>query len=403
MSTKQLKQGALLLFLGSTLSCGQDEAQREQPTQATSELDQDQQTTTDMDADQDPERRFSAQADTLFVELEQAPRRCYTLVPLAQVECALDASSWDLMFEVQGRSWSIWSNGGVYGTGQGAAFGPLQTNEAATILTPDDVPGMFADQRGAAMLSTPWYSYNVFGGHDITANQRLYVIETPQARYRLQLRSYYDQDGVSAKLQARYAPWATPEQHKDLEIDARAGGFGAPLSHPLNKYTYLDLDSGQLVELSDAEARQDGQSWDIGFKRFSVITNSGVSGKGTVSSALGAEHEALYDEQGTAKTQAFAALSQESADRLFMSSLQGDELKWEQDQGRPALINDGGEQSWFGFTFEAGSPKFFSRPNNWWVVRSADGASMAKLHVTEVELTPRRFTVELHLWSSEKR
>jgi len=57
-------------------------------------------------------------------------------------------------------------------------------------------------------------------------------------------------------------------------IDATAGGLGTNISDPANKYTYFNLDSGQIGTLSAAEASI-SSAWEIAFKRTSIKLNGG--------------------------------------------------------------------------------------------------------------------------------
>ncbi len=323
-----------------------------------------------------------------------AGRACYSLGKAAEVPCDAAGLDWDWMVEVQGKSWSIWTNGGVYGAGQGATFGPMDEATAAGMKSSSDLPGMFEDERGGAFLDARWYAYDALGSHDISANQRVYVVDTGTARYRVQLLSYYGKDGASGLLKLRYGALGGGEV-RTLEVDARAGGFGAAADDPANKYTYLDLENGQLLSLTDAEAREHDTAWDLGFKRYSVITNGGISGTGKVTSAVAAAQSHLYDPDGEPIASAFSKLTDADADAVFASVESADGLTFKADRGQPYVISDGGAQSWFRFELKAGSPTFFANPSVWWAIRSARKDAFAKLHVTALDATTHSYTVEM--------
>src|SRR5690606_36995706 len=106
---------------------------------------------------------------------------------------------------------------------------------------------------GGAFLDFPWYTYNVMGTHDVSANQRVYALKNPEDIYKVQILSYYDVNGVSGMIQVRYANTESGSIH-EIEVDARAGGFGADQDDPENRYQYLDLSSGTLLDISPEDA-----------------------------------------------------------------------------------------------------------------------------------------------------
>lgn len=315
----------------------------------------------------------------------------------AEVDCEANADTWDLMFEVAGRSWSIWTNGGVHGTGHGAAFGPMSPAAASEAYSIADIPGWFADPRGGAFLEYPWYTYSVFGTHDISANYRVFAIDTGTSKYKLQVRSYYGASGASARLQLHYAEIGGAGGH-DLEVNASAGGFGATPDNPDNKFVYVDLDQGEVLDIDD-DAATTNLAWDIAFKRFNVICNGGVSGPGTVGTALAAELDGMYDADGLPIRAAFEAATEDDADALFDTVTSTAGLTFTQDLGVPFIINDGGDDSWFQFEFGPGGPTFFANPDVWWAVRGPQWQTFAKLHIIEATLASetRTFTAELHI------
>lgn len=338
---------------------------------------------------------FSAAPTTHTVTLGAgAGQACYSLSKAGEVPCDPAGLDWDWMLEVQGKTWAIWTNGGVYGAGQGAAFGPMDQAGAAAMTRSDDIPGMFEDERGGAFLDSRWYAYDALGSHDVSANHRVYVVDTGTARYRVQLRSYYGKSGASGMLQLRYGALGGGEV-RAMEIDARAGGFGAAADHPDNRFTYLDLDSGQLVALTDAQARTSDVAWDLGFKRYAVITNGGISGTGKVTTAVAATQDHLYDADGKPMASAFSKLTDADADAVFASVTSAEGLTFKADRGQPYVINDGGAQSWFQFQIKGGTPTFFANPSVWWAIRSARRDAFAKLHVTALDASTHSYTVEM--------
>lgn len=64
-------------------------------------------------------------------------------------------------------------------------------------------------------------------------------------------------------------------------VEATAGGSGASAENP---FIYLDLSTGEKVEVNDLEAYANSD-WDLAFKRYIIRTNSQDSGPGDVSVA----------------------------------------------------------------------------------------------------------------------
>lgn len=341
---------------------------------------------------------FSEEAFTFSAEFGAGDGQvCLDLDTRAEVECAEEANTWDVMFEVSGRIYAIWTNGGVHGHGAGAAFGVMDPDFAATIRSASDIPGWFTDSTGGVILDQPWQTYNVHGTHDVTANYRVYAADTGAAAYKFQIRSYYGAAGETARLQLRYAAMDGTDL-VNIEVNASAGGFGAPPDNPANRFAYLDLDTGTLLDISDEEASTNTE-WDLGFKRFTVIANGGSSGPGTVETAFAAEIDGLYDDNGLADADAFSAVTDAEIDAVFESVTSTDGLSFTADQAEPWITNDGGPDSWFQFEFGPAGPEFLANADSWWAIRGAEWLTFAKMHVTEVirEGDSRTFIAEFYI------
>lgn len=134
---------------------------------------------------------------------------CYDFEQTVQVDCTAQAKTWDLQLEVAdgGRSWNMWSNGGdVRGAGDsGAAFGPLSTQVQADFVNADQAPTWFSNDTGGVFQSDSWYAYNIQSENKIWPNYRVYGIDAIDAKYKLQILSYYSATGVSGHLTIRFA------------------------------------------------------------------------------------------------------------------------------------------------------------------------------------------------------
>lgn len=62
-------------------------------------------------------------------------------------------------------------------------------------------------------------------------------------------------------------------------IDASAGGFMAAAQNP---FIYLDMDTGQKVEITDHQAVRSDATWELGLRRSSLFINGGDGGIGSV-------------------------------------------------------------------------------------------------------------------------
>jgi len=179
-----------------------------------------------------------------------------------------------------------------------------------------------------------------------------------------------------------------------LQIAATAGGYGATPGDPANKYTYVNLDSGQVMDLADADAPRNG-AWHIAFKRTSIKLNGGVSGPGAVAGAVADAQDDFYDAlTGEPDTAAFINASAASELPAFEAVTSSDGLSFTEDRFVPYIKGDGSDAGWWLYS---GAPGYTvsANPDQWWLVRSAGGDSYAKFHVTGIVQSSRDITLEL--------
>lgn len=107
---------------------------------------------------------------------------------------------WDLKFE----GFSIKVNGGVSGTGKGAAalvttsFAETQTAKTADqAYRTDSYAGVFGTNR--------YYRYNISGDNRITPTFDVYLIRRGSKVYKLQVIGYYSPTGTARTITFRYA------------------------------------------------------------------------------------------------------------------------------------------------------------------------------------------------------
>jgi hypothetical protein len=135
--------------------------------------------------------------------------KCYDIDTTAEVDCTEKASDWDVQVEVSadGRSWTLWTNGGVRGTARsGASFGTLTETQADQFVA-SSTPGLIfsADAPSGVFKESTWYEYNLQGDRKLWPNYRVYIVDTGTNKYKLQITSYYGASGTSAMINLRYA------------------------------------------------------------------------------------------------------------------------------------------------------------------------------------------------------
>jgi len=179
------------------------------------------------------------------------------------------------------------------------------------------------------------------------------------------------------------------------QIDATAGGRGASKTDPKNKYTYFDLDSGELVELTDAQALTNSE-WDIAFKRTNFKLNGGVSGPGNVRGGIADAQDDFYDAAGEPDKAVFINASAETELPVFEAVSDLGDIKLSVDRNIPYIRGDGSNKGWWLY---AGPPThaISANPDQWWLIKSAAGDSYAKFNVTNIVQTSRDITLNLFI------
>jgi hypothetical protein len=181
---------------------------------------------------------------------------------------------------------------------------------------------------------------------------------------------------------------------KEVQFDATAGGFSASDDDPKNKYSYFNLDKGEVVELTDAEA-ESSKDWHIAFKRTKPKINGGDSGSGEVKAALADAQEDYYDAQGKPNNSVFLNASAEQELTSFNAVSSAEGLEFKSDRESPEIIGDGGEKSWF--SYDPQNHTITANPDAWNIVSGAAGDSYAKLHVTDIVQADQQITVEMFI------
>jgi len=182
-----------------------------------------------------------------------------------------------------------------------------------------------------------------------------------------------------------------------VQIDATAGGANNPdPNDPAKKYTYFNLDTAQVVELSDADAAVNG-AWHIAFKRTSIKLNGGVSGPGAVKGAIADARDDFYDAMtGDPDVPVFTNATANSELAAFNTVTSTEGLSFAEDRNIPYIKGDGTRNGWWLYS---GPPDHIisANPDQWWLIRSAAANSYVKFHVTNIVQASRDITLTLFI------
>ncbi|MEM7293535.1 MAG: HmuY family protein [Pseudomonadota bacterium] len=182
-----------------------------------------------------------------------------------------------------------------------------------------------------------------------------------------------------------------------VQIDATAGGFGAPADDPANTFTFFNFDTGAVVENPTLRGGL-MDDWHIAFKRTNIKLNGGVSGPGVVTGSVADSQDEYYDTSGDPDSSVFlnasASLEVGSLDAVTDTSA----LTFESDKDNPAVVGDGGDESWYAYDFM--THVVSANTDIWNIARGAAGSSFAKFHVTNIVQATREITLELFVQGS---
>jgi len=151
------------------------------------------------------ETSFSVNSVHWDAKLDQGNAVCYDFEATEQVTC--DQSNWDLMFEVEGRNWTLWTNSKAKGNGRGGAFGPVNSAEIGDFTSAEDVPRFFPDSKGGVFADHySTYNWAVYAERTMWPNYRVYVLDLGNGkRLAMQITSYYHPEtGDSGHYTFRY-------------------------------------------------------------------------------------------------------------------------------------------------------------------------------------------------------
>ncbi len=150
-------------------------------------------------------------------------------------------------------------------------------------------------------------------------------------------------------------------------------------------YRYLNLETGELLDLSAAEAGTSTE-WHLGFRRNSVIVNGGASGPGQVGAALVAAQDDFYLASGEPDSNVFLNATPDSELEHLLASYDAAGLTFTQDEIVAAVMGSGDmtgtlmDLGWY--NYDMATHSISVNDSNAWILRSAEGNSFATLQAT---------------------
>ncbi|MCZ2104357.1 MAG: HmuY family protein [Burkholderiales bacterium] len=377
--------------------------------------------------------QFTKKATWTFTLPAAEGSLCYDFDAAAEVEdCA--GSAWDVKVTSGGRSATLWTNSGVSGSGKGGAFGgpfdrswtTLATWKDATI---DPVDGAMPDAvyfkdssksafTGTNAIASAAFEYDLKDDHQLYPNYRVFLITTDSGSvdpvgtpaapvYALQVIGYYGGAGgtASGHPTLRWVDRAAPGTVHEKEYDASNGKV------------YVNLATGEKVAA-------DGD-WQIALDRYTISLNGGDSGSGKVAGFVGKIPAGFYDADGKPIVDRF--VNARPADTLADLTAADIEVpakasNWENDTNGSELNADpkglpvGGppvnpiEFGWYTYyptvataqTVGLGAAHMLkANPEGASLVRSGEGNSYARMHLTEIRYADLASNSSAQTWTIE--
>ncbi len=337
---------------------------------------------------------------------------CYDIDAGEEALCD-DGSDWDLKITSGGRTVSFWSNSGVSGNGDGGALGLFDWTELLGWVNATTDPGSgqnvaslyFADSASSIFSQSSWYAYDLLGTHQLHPNYRVYLVDgnpadTSTPQFALQVVGYYGGSSgtTSGYPSIRWIDRAEPDNLREATLDAT--------SH--DAWVYVDLATGDTLDL-DADTAADSTAWHIAFRRSEIKLNGGASGPGTTAGFLGKTPEGFYDEDGEPVTQTFTSTTPEDTlDELTAADMAepARASAWVTD-GTSSVLNPPYTGSYpqpldYGwFTYTPTSHFLTANPENGALLRSGNGDSYARFHLTDISYANPAVATSQTTWTLE--
>lgn len=153
-----------------------------------------------------------------------------------------------------------------------------------------------------------------------------------------------------------------------------------------DNYTYFNLDTGEALSLSAAEAAT-STDWHIGLRRYGVILNGGDSGPGNVKGAIAATQADFYLDDEPNDSVFLNATAASELEHL-LASYDASALSFVADTksaaiSAPETMNGTNiDMGWF--NYNVATHAITLNDQNWWLLRSSAGDSYAIFHATSL-------------------
>lgn len=162
-----------------------------------------------------------------------------------------------------------------------------------------------------------------------------------------------------------------------------------------DNFVYYNLETLEKIDVVNPETSSD---WHIGFRRSSIVLNGGDAGSGNVAGALAAENTDFYDGGGSPILSAFINATGDNQTAHFDAATAGSELtEYMEDENTLAI--DGNSVAAYGpvdhwYEYNTTTHQISVNDSSFWVIRSSDGDSYAKFHVTDIAMNVSGFTMD---------
>lgn len=360
--------------------------------------------------------KFTEKATWTFELPAAGASLCYDFNAKVQVP-GCSGNAWDIQVKSGGRTAELLTNSGPNGSGAGGAFGSPFTHAWAELQTwksaltdpkggtipanlyfPDAAKSVFS---GSNMIQSSAFEYGVGGDGDhlLYPNYRVFLVTTQNTLadavgtaaapvYALQLLGYYGGAGGTASGHPTFR-WLdrTSQQIRTATVDASAG------------WVYYNLTTAATVPASG--------DWHVAFNRYTIKLNGGTSGSGKVGGFVGATPAGFYGPDGTTPVVAkfkSAVPADTLADLTSVLATPANAGAWVKDsvssQLSPAYTGTYPEPldyGWFSYyptdagaiaAGLAGQHQLKANPERATLVRSGEGNSYARLHLTRIAYAP---------------
>ena len=341
---------------------------------------------------------------------------CFDFESNGNVDCS--GTAWDLKLVMGTLTPDFFTNSGESGEGDGGTLGSpfeyswatlqqfasgMEDNEGNALnirsYLADSLDNAFTDSSNA--IGSAFLEYTET--HQLLANYGVILVTTDSSTaftesdsnvFAVQITGYYGggSGSESGHISLRWINVGDYTSGTDTTVHTATVDATS-----YSDWTHFDLATGTVVDSPDAS------NWQLAFQRYFVKTNSGVSGEGTVGSFFAQQPDGFYDAEGNAITAAFSdssviaaaedALTDTSGWAEWTTGQRG--TSWNTDAAFSSLNPDsrGGYPNLIHYGFYSYDPTgdvasaehmVVAAPDNGVMLRSGDGNSYARVHLTSV-------------------